>query len=192
MFSKRYIKLSYIAKSYGLKEVANYWEQVILMNDHQKRRFAHNIVKTLYNTVSDKKVAFLGWAFKKDTNDTRESPAVYVAEELLLEQAKISVWDPKVKDAQIYIDVNALGSIKAEEVDDRLEVSANAYEACKNSHAIAVLTEWEEFNTYDWQRIYNNMHKPAFVFDGRGGVLDKNRLQEIGFVYYRIGEGGSV
>lgn len=135
-----------------------------------------------------KKIAFLGWAFKKDTNDTRESPAIYVAEELLSEQAKISVWDPKVKDAQIYTDINALGSIEADEVNDRLEVSDNAYEACKNSHAIAVLTEWEEFNTYDWQRIYDNMHKPAFVFDGRG-VLDKHRLQEIGFVYYRIGEG---
>ena len=187
-FQKDILNLVYIAKSYGLNEVADYWEQVIILNDHQKRRFAHNIVKTLYNTVSDKKITFLGWAFKKDTNDTRESPAIYVAEELLLEQAKISVWDPKVKESQIYADVNYLGSVETDEVNNRLEVSGNEYDACKGSHAIAILTEWEEFRTYDWQRIYDNMHKPAFVFDGRG-VLNKNKLQEIGFVYYRIGEG---
>lgn len=187
-FQKDILNLVYIAKSYGLIEVADYWEQVIKMNDHQKERFAHNIVKTLYNTVSAKKITFLGWAFKKDTNDTRESPAIYVAEELLAEQANIVVWDPKVKGTQVYTDIINLGSIEVDEVENRLEVSKNPYDACREAHAIAILTEWEEFNAYDWQRIYDNMHKPAFVFDGRG-VLDKNKLQKIGFVYYRIGEG---
>ena len=83
-FQKDILNLVYIAQSYGLNEVADYWEQVIIMNDHQKRRFAKNIIKTLYNTVSGKKIAFLGWAFKKDTNDTRESAAIYVADYLLL------------------------------------------------------------------------------------------------------------
>ncbi len=98
-FQKDILNLVYIAKSYGLNEVADYWEQVMIMNDHQKRRFAANIVKTLYNTVSGKKIAFLGWAFKKDTNDTRESAAIYVADDLLNEQANIAVYDPKVDEA---------------------------------------------------------------------------------------------
>ena len=101
-FQKDILNLVYIAKSYGLDEVATYWEQVILMNDHQKRRFAKNIISTLYNTVAGKKIAFLGWAFKKDTNDTRESAAIYVADDLLNEQAVIAVYDPKVKPAQMW------------------------------------------------------------------------------------------
>ncbi|MES2487434.1 MAG: nucleotide sugar dehydrogenase, partial [Bacteroidota bacterium] len=107
-FQKDILNLVYIAKSYGLDEVADYWEQVIIMNDHQKRRFAAKIVKTLYNTVSGKKIAFLGWAFKKDTNDTRESAAIYVADELLSEQAGITVFDPKVEEKQILADLNYL------------------------------------------------------------------------------------
>src|SRR5690606_1182502 len=100
----------YIAKSYGLNEVADYWEQVIIMNDHQKRRFASNIVKTLYNTVSGKKIVFLGWAFKKDTNDTRESAAIYIADDLLNEQANIAVYDPKVSEYKILSDLDYLGT----------------------------------------------------------------------------------
>jgi UDPglucose 6-dehydrogenase len=163
-FQKDILNLVYIAQSYGLNEVADYWEQVIIMNDHQKRRFAKNIIKTLYNTVSGKKIAFLGWAFKKDTNDTRESAAIYVADYLLSEQAKISVYDPKV----------------------RVLVIEDPYKVCENAHAIAVLTEWDEFKTYDWQRIYDSMLKPAFVFDGRN-LLNKEELEKIGFVYQSIG-----
>src|SRR5436190_2376618 len=108
-FQKDILNLVYIAKSYGLHEVADYWEQVIIMNDHQKRRFANNIVRTLYNTVSGKKITFLGWAFKKDTNDTRESAAIYVADYLLNEEANIVVFDPQVKDKQVQTDLNCLG-----------------------------------------------------------------------------------
>jgi UDPglucose 6-dehydrogenase len=187
-FQKDILNLVYIAKSYGLNEVADYWEQVIIMNDHQKRRFAHNIIRTLYNTVSDKKIAFLGWAFKKDTNDTRESAAIYVADELLSEQSKIAVYDPKVTPQQMYSDLDYLNSRPSEENKNNITAYTNPYEACKNAHAIAILTEWDEFKTYDWQKIYDNMQKPAFVFDGRS-ILDKNKLNDIGFVYYRIGEG---
>src|SRR5690554_3673714 len=186
-FQKDILNLVYIAKSYGLHEVADYWEQVILMNDHQKRRFAKNIVKTLFNTVSGKKIAFLGWAFKKDTNDTRESAAIYVADNLLDEQAHVSVYDPKVKPQQMYNDLNYLNKRSEQENETGLTPHQDPYEACKEAHAIAVLTEWDEFKTYDWQRIYDNMHKPAFVFDGRG-ILNKNKLEDIGFQYYAIGK----
>lgn len=185
-FQKDILNLVYIAKSYGLNEVADYWEQVIIMNDHQKRRFAKNIIKTLYNTVSDKKIAFLGWAFKKDTNDTRESAAIYVADDLLSEQANISVYDPKVGLEQIQFDLNYLESRSEIENAKGVQVTTNAYDACNNAHAISVLTEWDEFKTYDWQRIYDNMLKPAFIFDGRN-ILNKEELEKIGFIYQGIG-----
>ena len=185
-FQKDILNLVYIAKSYGLHEVADYWEQVIIMNDHQKRRFAKNIVKTLYNTVSGKKIAFLGWAFKKDTNDTRESAAIYVADDLLSEQATIAVYDPKVEADQIQFDLNYLETRSETENQKGVQTFENAYAACKDAHAIAVLTEWDEFTTYDWQKIYDNMLQPAFVFDGRN-ILNKEALEKIGFIYQGIG-----
>jgi UDPglucose 6-dehydrogenase len=156
------------------------------MNDHQKRRFAKNIIKTLYNTVSGKKIAFLGWAFKKDTNDTRESAAIYVADDLLSEQATVAVYDPKVDEEQIQFDLNYLETRSESENQKGVQVMTNAYDACKNAHAIAVLTEWDEFKTQDWQKIYDNMLKPAFVFDGRN-ILNKEELEKIGFIYQGIG-----
>lgn len=185
-FQKDILNLVYIAQSYGLKEVADYWEQVIIMNDHQKRRFAKNMISTLYNTVSDKKIAFLGWAFKKDTNDTRESAAIYVADDLISERAMISVFDPKVEKAQILFDLDYLESRTSEENEKYMTVEDNPYDAVKDSHAIAILTEWDEFKTYDWQKIYHSMLKPAFVFDGRN-LLNRKELEEIGFVYQTIG-----
>lgn len=185
-FQKDILNLVYIAKSYGLNEVADYWEQVIIMNDHQKKRFAKNIIKTLYNTVSGKKIAFLGWAFKKDTNDTRESAAIYVADDLLAEQANVVVYDPKVKEDQIYYDLDYLETRSSALNKSDLQVVNSPYEACKDAHAIAILTEWDEFKTYDWQKIYASMQKPAFVFDGRN-LLNKKELEQIGFVYQAIG-----
>jgi len=185
-FQKDILNLVYIAKSYGLNEVADYWEQVIIMNDHQKRRFSNKIVQTLYNTVADKKITFLGWAFKKDTNDTRESAAIYVADDLINEQAKISVFDPKVSSSKMLSDLDYLETRSTEENVKAVNVFDNAYEACKDAHAIAVLTEWDEFTTYDWKKIYDSMHKPAFIFDGRN-ILNAKQLEEIGFVYNGIG-----
>ncbi|URC13124.1 UDP-glucose 6-dehydrogenase [Flavobacterium sp. B183] len=185
-FQKDILNLVYIAKSYGLNEVADYWEQVIIMNDHQKKRFSSKIVQTLYNTVADKKITFLGWAFKKDTNDTRESAAIYVADDLINEQAKISVYDPKVSKTKILNDLNYLETRSAEENNVAVSTFANAYDACKGAHAIAILTEWDEFTMYDWQKIYDSMHKPAFLFDGRN-ILDAKKLESIGFIYNGIG-----
>ncbi|MGL3001236.1 UDP-glucose 6-dehydrogenase [Flavobacterium sp. RSSB_23] len=185
-FQKDILNLVYIAKSYGLHEVADYWEQVIIMNDHQKRRFSNKIVQTLYNTVADKKIALLGWAFKKDTNDTRESAAIYVADDLINEEARLTVYDPKVSFSKILSDLDYLESRTPGKNKEHIAAAATAYEACQNAHAIAILTEWDEFRSYDWQKIYDSMQKPAFVFDGRN-ILDVDQMKAIGFVYLGIG-----
>ena len=156
------------------------------MNDHQKRRFSSNIVQTLYNTVSDKKITFLGWAFKKDTNDTRESAAIYVADDLINENAKIAVYDPKVSRNKVLADLDYLETRTTVQNANSIMSFENPYEACKNAHAIAVLTEWDEFVQYDWQKIYDSMQKPAFVFDGRN-ILNRPVLEKMGFVYQAIG-----
>lgn len=185
-FQKDILNLVYISKSFGLNEVADYWEQVIIMNDHQKRRFAAKIVQTLFNTVSGKKIAILGWAFKKDTNDTRESAAIYVADYLLNEQAEIVVYDPKVKSEQIYADLDYLNTRSSEENRTRVKVVNTPYEATKDAHAVALLTEWDEFKDLDWQKVYTEMLKPAFLFDGRR-LLERETKEAIGFEFYAIG-----
>lgn len=186
-FQKDILNLVYIARSYNLNEVADYWEQVIIMNNHQKKRFAENIVKTLYNTVSGKKITFLGWAFKKDTNDTRESAAIYIADDLLNEQAHIAVYDPKVSENKIISDLNHLETRNEKENTKNVQFFYDPYEASKNAHAIAILTEWDEFKDYDWNKIYKSMKKPAFIFDGRN-VLNGEELKNIGFVFQSIGK----
>ncbi|MDX1365550.1 MAG: nucleotide sugar dehydrogenase, partial [Arenibacter latericius] len=186
-FQKDILNLVYIARSYGLQEVADYWEQVIIMNDYQKKRFANTIISSLYNTVSGKKIIFYGWAFKKDTNDTRESAAIYVADALLDERAEITVYDPKVSKEQIYADLDYLNTRSPEDNRRLLKVSNDPIAITKDAHAIAILTEWDEFKTYDWSLIHENMLKPAFIFDGRR-LLNKEKLTEMGFKYYKIGE----
>lgn len=186
-FQKDILNLVYICRSLGLEEVANYWQGVIDINNYQKRRFAENIVSTLFNTVAGKKIAFLGWAFKKDTNDTRETAAMYVADYLIEETANIHVYDPKVSAIQMQTDLNYLGTREENKNIRHLITEDEPYSACKNSHAVAVLTEWDEFRDYDWDRIFKSMKKPAFVFDGRN-ILDKKKLESIGFKVYQIGK----
>ena len=186
-FQKDILNLVYIARSFGLDAVADYWAQVIIMNDHQKERFARKIVRTLFSTVSDKKIAFYGWAFKKDTNDTRESAAIYVAADLLDERARIHVYDPKVTPQRMRQDMDELARHEAPLLDEHLQMESDPYEAAEGAHAIAILTEWNEFNDYDWERIYDAMLKPAFIFDGRA-LLDAHALEAIGFRVYTIGK----
>ncbi|WP_209399728.1 nucleotide sugar dehydrogenase [Pseudozobellia sp. WGM2] len=186
-FQKDILNLVYISRSFGLTEVADYWEQVIIMNDYQKRRFAENIISTLYNTVSGKKIVFYGWAFKKDTNDTRESAAINIADALLEEKAEIVVYDPKVSEKQIYADLDNLGTRSPEENRTLLKVVNDPMDAAVDAHAIAILTEWDEFKGYSWKEIFNKMLKPAFVFDGRR-LLQKEDMEKIGFQYYKIGQ----
>lgn len=197
-FQKDILNLVYLCRHFNLPEVADYWEQVVKLNDYQKHRFAKQIIDTLFNTVSGKKIAFLGWAFKKDTNDSRESPAIYVADELMNDKAEIHVYDPQVKPEKIFEDLEYLqlhrreedpaASLKAEEIRQLVTVHSNPYEAMQNAHAIAVLTEWDEFKTYDWNLVYKNMLKPAFLFDGRN-VLNRKILEGIGFGVFSIGKG---
>lgn len=186
-FQKDILNLVYIARSYNLHKVADYWEQVIILNDHQKKRFADKIVNTLYNTVNGKEIALYGWAFKKDTNDTRESAAIYIADSLLDEEALLTIHDPKVSEEQIYHDLDCLGTRSSEDNRRLVKVVKDPYLATVDAHAVAVLTEWNEFKDYDWEQIFYNMKKPAFVFDGRK-LLVNNQLKEIGFQYYTIGE----
>ena len=180
-FQKDILNLVYLCEHYGLPEVAAYWDGVVKMNDYQKRRFAGKISRALFNTVADKKIAILGFAFKKDTNDTRESAAISVCRDLLAEQAKVVVYDPKVTAEEIRADV--LGKGKD---DPRLTVAKSAYEAADGAHAIAIVTEWDEFKTLDYAKMLGGMHKPAFIFDGRN-ILDLPKLEAMGFRTYGIG-----
>ena len=193
-FQKDILNLVYLCRFFNLPEVADYWEQVIKLNDYQKHRFARKIITTLFNTVNGKKISFLGWAFKKDTNDTRESAAIYVADHLLEDGANIHVYDPKVSEAKIKADLSylwELNSVTDARIAQKLAqvfVHTDAQDALKDSHAIAILTEWDEFKSYDWNNIYENMYKPAFVFDGRN-ILDSRLLKAIGFQFTGIGKG---
>jgi len=180
------LNLVYLCESFGLDEVAEYWDQVVKMNDYQKKRFAMRIIKSMFNTVSGKKIALLGWAFKKDTGDTRETAAVFVANHLLEDNADLAVYDPKVEEKQIMSDLDYYTNLEKKQVD-LVSVVGSAEEACKGAHAIAVVTEWDEFKDLDFAAIYENMEKPAFVFDGRN-ILDHDALREIGFEVYAIGK----
>ena len=186
-FQKDILNLVYLCEYFNLPEVARYWEQVIILNDYQKRRFAQNIIASLFNTVSGKKIAMLGWAFKKDTNDTRETASMYVADILMEDRAEIHVYDPRVSHEQMFADVDHLNTRPDSENRKLLHPTTNPYEACLNAHAVALMTEWDEFKTYDWQRIYDGMMKPAFIFDGRN-ILDYKKLMEIGFKVKAIGK----
>ena len=182
-FQKDILNLVYLCSHFGLPDVADYWHQVIHINDWQKQRFSKGIIDSLFNTVNGKRIALFGFAFKKDTNDTRESAAIYIGRDLLEEQANLAIYDPKVAASQIYYDLQA---DEGSERRDRIELSESAYEAAEGAHALAVLTEWDEFGELDFERIYAGMMKPAFLFDGRN-ILDHAKLRSIGFQVYAIG-----
>lgn len=200
-FQKDILNLVYLCEHFNVPEAADYWAHVIDMNDYQKHRFAKQIIDKLFNTVSGKKIAFLGWAFKKDTNDTRESAAIYVADELLHEKAEIHIFDPRVSEKQLMADLDYLqhhrrrtsysenyeSKLDYEEIKSLVFVHDEPYAALERAHAVAVLTEWDEFRSYDWERIYDNMLKPAFVFDGRN-ILKACWLRKIGFVVSQVGK----
>jgi UDPglucose 6-dehydrogenase len=152
------------------------------INDWQKRRFGARIVKELFNTVADKKITLLGYAFKKDTNDTRESAAITVCRDLLAEHANVCVYDPKVPADEIMA-----GNLSKGQINPRLTVAQDAYTACAGAHAIAIMTEWDEFKSLDYTRIHAAMPKPACLFDGRN-IVDLVALRKIGFKAFGIGK----
>ncbi len=193
-FQKDILNLVYLCEHFGLREVAQYWEQVVVMNDYQKRRFSERIVRTMFNTVSDKKIAIWGFAFKKDTNDTRESAAIHVCRDLLEERARLVIYDPRVPESQIRSElemsfadsVGGLSDKHRKLIETNVTVVGDAYSAASEAHAIAVLTEWDEFKTVDSLRIFDGMRQPAFIFDGRN-ILDREKLVKIGFEVHSIG-----
>ncbi|MEO2147598.1 MAG: nucleotide sugar dehydrogenase [Flavobacteriaceae bacterium] len=184
-FQKDILNLVYISRSIGLEKVANYWEQTLIINSHQRDRFA-NKIKLLINKKSlNKNVCIFGWAFKKDTNDTRESAAIYVADNLIKSKLYLNVYDPKVQEHQIFFDLNYLnGSEKKNK--EYVSVYNNPLDCIDNTNIIAILTEWDEFLDYDWKNIYDIMSKPAYIYDGRN-ILEKEKLESIGFNYIGLG-----
>jgi len=180
-FQKDILNLAYLCGHFGLPEVSAYWESVVKINDWQKHRFAERIVHELFNTVTGKRIAILGFAFKKDTNDTRETAAIAVCQDLLAEGAEVVVYDPKVRADDIRHDV--LG----DDTNPNLKIASSPMEAATGAHAVAILTEWDEFKTLDFQKIHEGMPKPAFVFDGRN-ILPHEELRTIGFRVYPIGK----
>jgi UDPglucose 6-dehydrogenase len=177
-FKKDILNLVYLCEHYGLPEVAKYWEQVVTMNEYQEARFAANMVTSMFNTVAGKRIALFGAAFKANTNDTRESPALEVCRALLEEQADIVITDPHAMD-------NACSDLG--ELAERVTFEIDPYAASKNAHAIAILTEWPQYGELDYERIYHSMVKPAFLFDGRN-LVNHKKLYETGFNVYPIGK----
>ncbi len=178
-FKKDILNLVYLCEYYGLQEVARYWEGVIQMNEYQKQRFVGRMMRTMFNTLADKTIAVFGFAFKAQTSDTRDSPAITVCRELLEEKARVVVTDPQALD-------NAKSALS--EVDpENITFEQDPYAAAEGAHAIAVLTPWPEFQELDYEKIYRAMQKPAFIFDGRN-VLDQNQLYRIGFNVYPVGK----
>jgi UDPglucose 6-dehydrogenase len=177
-FRKDILNLVYLCEYYGLGEVANYWEQVIKMNDHQQQRFVSNMVSSMFNTVAGKRIALFGAAFKANTSDTRESPALAVCRALLEERADIVLTDPHALD-NARTDLGGAAKFVCFEPDP--------YAAAKGSHAIAILTDWAQYVDLDYETIYKSMVKPAFIFDGRN-ILDHKKLHALGFDVYAIGK----
>ncbi len=182
-FQKDILNLSYLCRHFDLPEVAHYWDQVIVMNDFQKERFVQRILDQMFNTVSGKKIAVLGYAFKKDTNDLRESPAIAICRRLLEEKASIRLYDPQVSQSAI---LESLG-IQDGSNTESLSFCDSVEEACLGSNALALLTEWEEFKEIDFEKVYQSMQKPAYAFDGRN-LLNLRELREIGFRAFGIGQ----
>ncbi|CEF67103.1 UDP-glucose 6-dehydrogenase [Strongyloides ratti] len=184
-FQKDVLSLVYLCESLNLKEPAAYWSSVVEINQWQRKRFAHCIITELFNTVAGKKITFFGFAFKKNTGDTRESSAIAVGKHLLDECADLHIYDPKVPETTIRSDLLSVISNK-NIIDNHVTIHKCPYEAVKNSHAIVILTEWDEFNTYDYNRILNSMVNPATIFDGRR-ILNSSLLKKIGFRVFTIG-----
>jgi len=189
-FQKDILNLVYLCESFGLHECAEYWHQVIKMNDYQKRRFSEKMLQAMFNTVTGKKIALLGVAFKKDTGDVRETATVFIARDLLMERADIHVYDPEVAREDMFKEMDyscGINMTNTPHLEKSITTDTCPYAACDGSHAIAILTEWDVFKTLDFTKIYKSMAKPAFVFDGRN-IMDHEKLRAIGFEVYAIGK----
>lgn len=185
-FRKDVLSLCYLAECLNLPQVSNYWRQVIEMNNFQRKRVTDIIVDKMFGTIRNKKITVLGFAFKKNTADTRESPAIDVVGQLLLEGATVNLYDPWVKADQCRAELLEHGYTK--DHTKHLIIHSDPYEACDGSSAIVTCTEWDEFRDYDYQRIYSSMERPARVFDFRH-ALNIHKLTTYGYQVYSIGKG---
>ncbi|KAI9306598.1 UDP-glucose/GDP-mannose dehydrogenase family, NAD binding domain-containing protein [Cunninghamella echinulata] len=189
-FQKDILNLVYLSQQLNLPEVAAYWHQVVIMNEYQKKRFVKNIISTLFNTITHKKIAVLGFAFKKDTGDTRESAAITLIKDFIQENARVAIYDPKVEPQQIYMDLAEPGVVDTQkEVEKNVTICQSAYEAADGADAVVIVTEWDEFrdDQLDYEKIYKGMNKPAFLFDGRL-LVNAAKLRQIGFKVNVIGK----
>ena len=180
-FEKDILNLVYLCEHFGLPEVAQYWESVLDINNWQKKRFADNVVDSFFNTINDKVIAVLGFAFKKDTNDTRKSPAIDICKRLLEERATLNIYDPKVESEKIF------QNLESNDQHSRVNICSNSMETFQNANAILILTEWDEFKQIDFIKAFEVMKKPAWIFDGRN-ILDHQELKTIGFEVKAIGK----
>ncbi|MBO8206804.1 nucleotide sugar dehydrogenase [Prochlorococcus marinus XMU1406] len=189
-FQKDLLNMVYLSKYYGLNEVANYWEQVLILNNWQKSRISKLVVDKLFGTLNGKKIAILGFAFKANTNDTRESSAIKITKELLTEGAEIVIHDPKVTKDQIKKDLekNEGKDPKQKESNSFWWFSKDYEEIFKNSDAIIILTEWEEYKTLNWKFYTNLMRKPSWIFDSRS-IVNPKEMKNLGIKLWRIGDG---
>jgi UDPglucose 6-dehydrogenase len=184
-FQKDILNLVYISRSIGLEKVANYWEQILIINEHQRDRFAKKIHSLINKESLNNNVCILGWAFKKDTNDTRESAAIYVSDSLIKSNINLNIYDPKVKESQIFFDMNYING-NEKNIREYVSVYNNPIDCLYKTNVIAILTEWDEFKNYNWKKIFDKMSKPAYIYDGRN-ILDKEKLESIGFNYIGLG-----
>ncbi len=188
-FQKDILNLVYLCGYYGLAEVASYWQQVVQLNNWQQQRIARLVVQKLFNTVNGKRIAMLGFAFKANTNDTRESPAIRIAKELLEEGAQLAIHDPKVNPDQISKDLaQPPGLDRAADVHGGWSMAPSPLEACIGADAVIVVTEWQQYFHLDWQGIYAVMRKPAWLFDTRA-IADGKAALAAGMQVWTIGEG---
>ena len=183
-FQKDILNLVYIARSEGLEKVADYWEQVLIINEHQRDRFSKKIIDLVRRENLEPKVLLLGWAFKKNTNDTRESAAIYVANNLLNSNIEIDIYDPKVKDVQINFDLSNLNPRYNKSLVNFVE---EPFLNISNYNIVAIMTEWDEFKNYDWEFIFKKIKKPAYIVDGRN-ILDFDKINAIGYNYKGLGQ----
>jgi UDPglucose 6-dehydrogenase len=177
-FRKDILNLVYLCEHYQLNEIAAFWEQVVTLNDYQMERYVKRILQAMFNTLVGKKLAVFGFAFKPDTGDTRDSPAIYICKRLLEEKAYLRISDP-----------HALGNARKdlEGIDSGVDYIEDPYKAAMGVHGIALVTEWAEYSELDYKKIFDCMEKPAFIFDGRNH-LDHKALFDIGFNVYSVGK----
>ncbi len=177
-FKKDILNLVYLCSYYGLQEVASYWESVVKINEYQQERFIANILKNMFSTLAGKKICIFGFAFKADTGDTRESPAIYITRKLIAEHAQVNISDPKaLKNA----------TVDLADIKENIKYIEDPYRAVAGCHALVILTEWDLYKKLDFQKIYRSMLKPAFLFDGRN-IIDHKKCFDIGFNIYPIGK----